>query len=163
MVKLLLSRGAAINAVDKSGAGVLHFAARGAKADQASMRRMVQITRLLIQSGANIHAVTRTEGVTPLQACVSADMLGGIVNPLLAEYLLASGSDPNTATKCCGWTPLHIVVFSGNLPLTKLLLDYGANTEAKSFDNLTPLEVAEKFGQIECAKALSAHKSDRQP
>jgi len=41
-----------------------------------------------------------------------------------------------------GWTPLHYAVFHGNVEMTKLLIEKGADVNAQAADGSTPLHVA---------------------
>ena len=74
---------------------------------------------------------------------------------------LAAGTDVNgtmfsPGVPGSGATPLHMAVASGQLGAAKLLLEKGANIEARSADdhNGTPLHWAAFVGQLECVKFL---------
>jgi len=91
-----------------------------------------------------------------------------------ARELLESGADPNVADKW-GWTLLHEAVFNNNEAMVVLLLDHGANIEAKAVtekwsytsldgsksgtniieSEMTPLLLAAKRNQFSVVKLLA--------
>ena len=57
-----------------------------------------------------------------------------------------------------GLTPLHYAVRSGKLPLIQLLLDHGADVNARDPDGLTPLEhLAKSRAKIDPPTASAIH------
>jgi ankyrin repeat protein len=72
--------------------------------------------------------------LNPVETCMAGD-----VKPLIA----ADAAFVRTVFKN-GWTPLHAAAFAGNLPAARLLLDAGAEVNARAknqFEN-TPLQVS---------------------
>ena len=63
------------------------------------------------------------------------------------------GVSVNTATAKDGRTPLYVACEHGSVPVVKLLLEKGANIEAKRKDGTTPLIVAAYFGRAEVRPA----------
>ncbi len=59
-----------------------------------------------------------------------------------------------------GDTPLHIAAINGNLEAIALLLQEGAELNAKGEDGMTPLHYAVQMGQIEAIKILIEHAAD---
>jgi ankyrin repeat protein len=59
----------------------------------------------------------------------------------MAETLLKNKADVNLAFKN-GNTPLHFAVASGNLKIVKLLVEKGANKNAKNNKGQTPFDIA---------------------
>lgn len=80
-----------------------------------------------------------------------------------AEQLAAMLDGSNvTMRNRFGWTPLHHAAFAGNVDTARLLLDRGAdvNARAKSRFLNTPLLVATLTGQVEVAKLLLDRGAD---
>jgi ankyrin len=55
-------------------------------------------------------------------------------------------------------TPLHFAAREGQLDIVKLLLDKGANVDAKDSDGDNPLQCAEINGHTKCAELLRSYK-----
>ncbi|KAI0269607.1 ankyrin repeat-containing domain protein, partial [Russula aff. rugulosa BPL654] len=57
-----------------------------------------------------------------------------------------------------GFTPLHKASASGRIEIVRLLIEHGANVEAKDYLGQTPLDVARLYnGREEMIKLLSEH------
>lgn len=79
------------------------------------------------------------------------------------EELLEKGANPNIKTSIRwyhGWTPLHIAVYERNLDIVRLLIKYGANINAKTYNRETPLHIAVYEGHWDVAKLLIDHGAD---
>ena len=133
-----------MNLQDGSGLTVLHYATE-VSIDPSSCL----IVKQLINRGANINAVTNDEKLTPLMlACKNKNV--SVVNCLLqngANVVLTSNN---------GWTALHFVVdeFNDSLEILRSLLNYGADVNARSIDNETPLMVASRSWYVETVSLL---------
>src|SRR6185369_6978042 len=92
-----------------------------------------ELARWLVSEGANLSA-TDTWGNTPLHAR-SRSRRGRI------EVLLELGADVNSGSASIG-TPLHAAADSYSVPKARLLLDRGAEVDARNKEGLTPLELA---------------------
>jgi uncharacterized protein len=57
-------------------------------------------------------------------------------------------------------TPLYSATASGNSEIVALLLEHGADANAKQMGGLTPLHAAAQKGQIEMAELLLAHGAE---
>ena len=116
------------------GLTALIFAAREGDLESA---------KALVEAGANVN-LTTTGGWTPLLTAVNNR------NYKLAAYLLEKGANPNLANSNFGWTPLYLATDNRNieggdypvpkpdmdhLQLIQLLLDKGANVNARIRDN----------------------------
>jgi ankyrin repeat protein len=107
-------------------ATALHFAA---------FFRQPEATRLLVERGAELEAVSPTFGnVTPLHsACASGERES-------ARILLEAGADPNVRQQG-GFTPLHAAAQNDDEELARLLLARGADPDAATDDGRTPRDL----------------------
>ncbi len=100
--RALLAAGAPVDAVNRRGAGPLHYACDPRPSlgiwDPAAQR---QIIELLISYGAVVDRADRG-GVTALHRAVRAR------SPQAVAALLAAGADPRARTKKAGSTALHM-------------------------------------------------------
>src|SRR5438093_2426923 len=78
------------------------------------------------------------------------------------EAMLRDYPDAVKRPNSFGWTALHMSAFAGNVANTQLLIDKGAdvNARAKSRFLNTPLQAALLTGQYETAKLLLEHGAD---
>jgi ankyrin repeat protein len=114
-VRSLIAARADVNAAQGDGMTALHWAAYHDDLD---------LTRALLQAGANAKVTTRLGGVTPLFfACTNG-------NAAMIAALLDAGADANSS-KEGGTTALMTAAASGSAPAVKLLLDRGAQINAK--------------------------------
>ncbi|MEP6978103.1 MAG: ankyrin repeat domain-containing protein [Thermoleophilia bacterium] len=104
----------------------LHFAA---------FFRQPEATRLLVERGADLEAVSPTFGdVTPLHsACASGERES-------ARILLEAGADPNVGQRD-SFTPLHAAAQHGDEELARLLLARGADRETATDDGRKPRDL----------------------
>ncbi len=100
----LLAAGSPVDAVNRRGATVLHYACDPRPSsptwDPAAQRRIIE---LLVSHGAAVDRPDRG-GVTALHRAVRAR------SPEAVAALLAAGADPHTATRKAGSTALHLAV-----------------------------------------------------
>lgn len=126
-IRLLLDNGASVSARDALvGDTVLHIA--------AAHNRAPQVTALLLQRGADIHARGKY-GDTPLH---DAARLGA---PAVVELLLQQGAEIN-ARDTRQETPLHEAAWSNTPEAVALLLRHGADARALDRHGMTPLDWA---------------------
>ncbi|WP_265035252.1 MULTISPECIES: ankyrin repeat domain-containing protein [unclassified Wolbachia] len=164
IVQLFLMKGASINEVDKNGETPLHLASWGGHFD---------ILQDLINNGANIGAkdssgktsldIARDKGHNNLvqylqqtQLTLDKQLLIAIGNSDLNKVrgLVAQGANIDTNDKN-GNTLLYSAAEIGDLNLVKLLLDNGANIEAKNGEyQATPLHGAVENYRIDVVKLL---------
>jgi uncharacterized protein len=114
-VRSLLKQAADVNAAQGDGMTALHWAAMKDDAD---------LVQTLLFAGANVRATTRIGSYTPL-ILAAKNGSGSVIAPLLK-----SGADANGATSN-GTTALMLASASGNTDAVKLLIDGGANVNAK--------------------------------
>lgn len=117
----------------------LHFAAFFAQPETA---------RLLVDHGADVHAVSPTFGnVTPLHSAAA----GGSAE--IVHLVLAAGADAN-ARQNGGFTALHAAAQNGDAAMARDLLDHDAEVDQPTEDGRTALTIAEEQGHDEVAALL---------
>src|SRR5688500_13909067 len=70
------------------------------------------------------------------------------------QSLLDSGADPSAYDRASGTTPVHLAASIGNVALVKVLLDAGAQIDARDIAHYTPLHQAARSGRSEAVKLL---------
>jgi ankyrin repeat protein len=102
--RALLAAGSPVDAVNRRGAAVLHYACDPRPSsgtwDPATQPRIVE---LLVSHGAAVDRPDR-DGVTALHRAVRAR------SPVAVAALLSAGADPRAATRKAGSTALHLAV-----------------------------------------------------
>ena len=71
-----------------------------------------------------------------------------------ASGLLDQGAEIETRHAASQGTSLHYSAFGGHVGTMKMLLDRGANIEAKGMNNLTPLHLTAGEGHVHAARLL---------
>jgi cytohesin len=158
-VKLLLSKGADINAKNKSKDTPLHIAVRRVLKNPKNVN--TNIVKLLLDQGAlkdkpddqgrtaiDVN-IANKQGNTPLHIAIS----GGDEVEVLVKLLLDKGARTDISN-LEGNTPLHTAVSGGDEVLVKLLLDKGARTDISNLEGNTPLHTAISGGDEVLVKLL---------
>jgi ankyrin repeat protein len=175
IVEKLLDAGADANTATPGSETALMTAARTGKTDLA---------KLLLDHGANVNAGDTVHAQTPLMWAVVQN------HPEMVKLLLARGADINAHTNVTvpkgeyvparaggasgngiirqralptadgGMTPLLFAVRDGNLEMTRLLLDSGANLAWSSGNRTNALIVALLNGQVGLATYLLERGAD---
>jgi ankyrin repeat protein len=174
MLDRLLKAGADPNApLSTSGDTATMMAARTGKPDAI---------RVLAESGANVNARESWGGTTALMWAVSeghADAASALIAAgadvnARSHYVaaangrgfegrtpVASRTDPKTEEFASGWlTPLTLAAREGDVELTRILLDAGADVNTAAGDGKTALSVAVFNGNYDVASLLVDRKAD---
>lgn len=178
IVRLLLDRGACIEASCDSGCTVLHYVAEGGD-------RNIKIARLLLDSGANpkvidkygrtaLHeAAESPNGLKMMQLfinrganinAVDADGITALHRAILTygeastvQLLIENGAQVE-ATDKYGNNSLHMAARHRRYDLMQLLIDGGANIDAVSDRNYgTPLHYVSAAGDVEGVRLLVSY------
>ncbi len=133
MTEFLLGKGAEINARDRGNATALHRALLGGD---------VELITLLLNKNADVNASDKS-GNTPLHLLVSALPAGSEADDStnqmqLIKLLLEHKANPNIAADT-GRAPLFIAVTGHRRDAVQLLLDKGANPNARDVNGSTAL------------------------
>ena len=80
----------------------------------------------------------KSDGFTPLLSVIAGSCLSDGQEDV-CRALLAGGADPNIKSDY-GWTALHEAVNDLNVPVTRALIDYGADLTIRSVEDKTPVD-----------------------
>ena len=152
VAKLLIERGADVNAKRGYGETALFYAARW---------NAPEVARLLIERGADPNAEHLDasglwfsfDGLTPLHWAAKANSRD------VAELLIDHGADIQ-AKEPVGWTTLHLAADVNAIEVAELLITRGADLNAKDSDGATPLMHAPRGGDREMARLLIEHGAE---
>lgn len=148
IVDVLLSRKANVNLKDEHGETALLLAMNTPN---------LKIVKALIRAGANPNVQTfspHAGEITPLIRAINAE---SHLRLELTKTLLEAKAEVNPKGKFAGSPLLHAVE---DLEITKLLISYGANVEAKNFRGTTPLMIAAGAGDISVVRYLIERGAD---
>jgi len=134
---------------------VWYLVDQGAKIDifTASHFDMLDQVKILLEANPALVSATSAEGFQALHWC--ARPLGNLDDCLaITKLLLEKGADVNFAGEC-DWTPLHCVAeWWEFVAQAQILLDHGANINAKDHEGNTPLDLAIDRKRNDMIKAL---------
>lgn len=127
VVRILLNRGANVNAVNERGTPALAIAAYNGR---------LRIVQALVKRGADVNQ-RDSDGSTALHLAISArwEMV-----PDICLFLLNRGADVNAADSN-GNTPLMTAVLSREFELAKVLLERGADATLRRHDGKRALDM----------------------
>jgi len=126
-ISLLLSHGASATALTADGSTPLHLLSRASST----------VVDLLIQNWADVSAIRKTDGKSPLMTSLNHIYCSG------AKTLLSHGADCNFADPN-GWTRLHFLASQStiNKDVCETLLRAGANANARTQEGNTPFHMS---------------------
>jgi ankyrin repeat protein len=75
----------------------------------------------------------------------------------ITKLLLDHGAKPNVRERGFGYTPLHWAARNGHAAVVQLLVEHGANVNAKDYEEETALRRAREYGHEEIAQLLRKH------
>ena len=151
-IRLLLTRGANTDQLNKKHETPLHIACREGLTRYAQLR-LVECVRLLLAHNANGNYIDN-DGRTPLSIVCEHG------NTVLAQLLLKHGVDVNIPDNL-GRTPLLWACQKGHVDCVYFLLEHGAGVNyASTNDGTTPLHSTCKNGNLECTSLLLEHGAD---
>ena len=161
IVRLLLDRGATVNAEAKHGEKPLHFVLYR---KHNSQEEGVRIAQLLLERGADVNT-RRNDHLTPLHLATEFGNLE------IVRLLLDYGADPEAnAEGSMGEKPLHKVSYGkygsredNGVSVAKLLLEHGADVNTRRDDRRTPLHFASLFGNFEIVQLFIDHRAEVDP
>src|SRR5438874_1723811 len=141
-IRLLLARGANVNAKESErGQTALMWAVLENHAD---------VVKLLLARGADMNAKTTARTIKGEYTPARAGAASG--NGIIRQRALPTADG--------GMTALLFAVRDGNMPMTRLLLDFGADMRQSSGNHTSPLLIALLNGQVGIATELLGRGAD---
>ncbi|XP_044726613.1 serine/threonine-protein phosphatase 6 regulatory ankyrin repeat subunit B-like isoform X3 [Chrysoperla carnea] len=141
--KMLLNKGADVDAKEKNGSTALHIAT-----EEGSN----EIVKLLLERGAKVDSKNKCN-ITPLYLSAQRD------HQEIIETLLKFGADINSRNKY-GRTALHIASFKEHVKVVTTLLEYGCDINSRDWVGKTALHIASHLGHNEVVTTLLEYGSD---
>jgi ankyrin repeat protein len=155
--EILASDPKAVNAQDNSGDTALH---------QAALHGQYKAAEALIAAGANVNAKNSYPAITP-EALGQFLSSNNHADPIMLLHTSTRSDAVNThqvnadATKDNGYTPLVLAVLAANHnKMIQLLIEHGADVNARGITGTTPLFWAVLRGQKDDVKFLLDHGAD---
>ena len=125
-MKLLVDKGANVNAADAQGRSVLHVAAGSGNADYV---------KLLLAKNVRVNVRERGNAMMPLHiACMRGDVKS-------AYYLIRAGAEIDS-TDASRRTAMHWAAQNGHGRVVRLLIAAGASSVVRDNEGHTPEDVA---------------------
>jgi len=131
-IKKYLKNGADISETNEVGESVLACALRAGCEKETLM--------LLIENGADIFDVD-DEGVSVFDIAITYD------NADMVNYLIEHGKDVNDTTRKSGFTALMGAACYGRIEITKILLENGADQNARDSKGFSAIDFARKMNK----------------
>jgi ankyrin repeat protein len=126
-VRKLIAQGVNVNELEPNGDAPLIMAA---------YQGHTEITRLLLEAGADVGALDPGMKATALHAAAYAGRTEA------AKLLVQHGIDIDKQGPYNGYTALHDAIWQNNIDVAKVLIDAGASLHLKANNGQTPLDFA---------------------
>ncbi|KAH6697300.1 ankyrin repeat-containing domain protein [Plectosphaerella plurivora] len=155
IIEELVKAGADVNAVNQSGITPLH---------NATLTGLDDVLQIFLQQRPDL-SITDPEGNNLLHCAVSSgndNVLSMILQQLegspgkLGGAALPDVNTPNASGK----SPLHRAAARNKVQAAQLLINHGANLDARDAGDMTPLMEAMLAGHTEMMKLLASHGAD---
>jgi len=143
-VKKYIKNGADLAETNESGESVLACALRAGCDSELLM--------LLIENGSDIFDFD-DEGVSILDMAVTYNNLE------MVEYLIGKGLDINKTSRRSGFTSLMAAACYGRIEIAKILLENGANQEARDSKGFSAIDFARKMNKKSILELLDYDES----
>jgi ankyrin repeat protein len=144
-IKKYIKNGADIEETNEAGESVLACALR-ARCDFDTLM-------LLVDNGADIFDFD-DEGVSIFDIAITYD------NIKMVEYLIEQGADVNTTNRRSGFTALMAASCYGRAEIAKILIEKGANQNARDLKGFTAVDFARKMNKKSILALLDFDESD---
>lgn len=152
MVKLLIEKGADVNAVNWNSETPLGTAMYGSNA-----AHVFENARLLIDAGAKADIRFRDGGSPLMITCYAKGVRSLEVVKLLMDHganpLVKSGDE-------AGKMPIHYAATNGLADITAYFAEHGVDVDVRASKGMTPLLFAAQAGQLETCRVLAEHGAD---
>lgn len=173
ILRLLLAKGASVDAQASDGSTALFVASQNGRRDAAlalleagadanrraadgvtpllaaCARGHVDVVELLVKRGAEINGVRSSEsGATAMYLAAQSGH-----TPVLA-VLMDSGAELDNTQAADGACPLWIAAQNGHTEVVQLLLDRGSSVDQARKANVTPLMIASQGGRLDIVEEL---------
>jgi ankyrin repeat protein len=116
--------------------------------DMAYFRQKLEAANILIK-----HKAPMTKNWTLVNAIIYR-------NEAVAAEALRDGADPDTPVDTHGLTPLVLSIQNGTAPITRLLLEKGANPRKHKDHYYPPIHYAARRNDVPVLRMLTAHGAD---
>jgi ankyrin repeat protein len=143
-VKQLIAQGVNVNEIDSGGDAPLILAAYNG---------YTEVTRLLLEAGADVGALDPGMKATALHAAAYAGRTDA------AKLLVQHGIDIDKQGPYNGYTALHDSIWQNNIDVARVLIDAGANLHLKNHEGQTALDFAKAKRRAEIAQMIEAKLS----
>jgi len=159
-VRILLQYGADVNATDTAGMTALHKAMRPTLCTE---EEEVEVVRLLITGGAEVDAVSYTQGPPDIDTLVDGNTplhcaaVHGDCAVARMRLLVQYGADVNARTPLLGATALHMAACLGREQAVNVLLELEADAGIKCKNDNTARDLACENGFHDIVNTLDEH------